>query len=146
MMILDNKEQASVLGLQWMLNSDEFTFVVRTSEMDGKLTKRKMVYGAVVYVRVEQAGKQAENRLAISMVKVAPLKNSTIPRLESVAAKLLSQLVTEVKTAMEWSGCNITDRFNGDTPLDTENSTRFEDLCGKSSGDTSAHEIIPQIH
>lgn len=67
----------------------------------------KMAYGAAVYVRVKQLGEKIESHLVVSKAKVAPLKNVTILRLELVAAELLSQLIVEVKTAMEWSNVSI---------------------------------------
>ncbi|XP_049308602.1 uncharacterized protein LOC125777545 [Bactrocera dorsalis] len=36
-------EKASVLGLKWKINQDQFTFVVKTPELEGVITKRKIL-------------------------------------------------------------------------------------------------------
>lgn len=42
-MIFDSEEQTSVLGLQWLIDSDQFTFVVKTLEIAEIVTKRGML-------------------------------------------------------------------------------------------------------
>lgn len=185
--IFDDKEQASVLGLQWLIGSDQFTFAVKVPEEESRATKRGILscvaqlydpngyiapvtivgriliqniwrlslawdeevpaeiaekwtafwteikhleqfridrwlgtcreakiqlhgfsdasaaaYGAVVYVRVEQANGQIKSALVASRTRVAPLKTVTIPRVELAAAELLGRLLVEIRTAMEW--------------------------------------------
>lgn len=41
MMLMD--EETSILGLKWLTDSDQLTFVVKTIAIEGKLTKRKIV-------------------------------------------------------------------------------------------------------
>lgn len=42
-MMFINHEKASILGLKWLTEEDQFTFVVKTPEVDGQMTKRKIV-------------------------------------------------------------------------------------------------------
>lgn len=58
-------------------------------------------YGACVYIRTRDENGQFYTRLLCSKTRVAPLKGSTIPRLELNGALLLSQLVERVSKA--WS-------------------------------------------
>ncbi|XP_017472652.1 PREDICTED: uncharacterized protein LOC108363714 [Rhagoletis zephyria] len=38
-----DEEKASVLGLRWKVNQDQFTFMVKTPELEGVITKRKIL-------------------------------------------------------------------------------------------------------
>lgn len=42
-MLFPSGEEATILGLKWLMDSDQFTFVVKTPTIDGELTKRKIV-------------------------------------------------------------------------------------------------------
>lgn len=41
--VINEQEKTSVLGLKWLLNSDQFTYEVKCDEIAGKLTKRKIL-------------------------------------------------------------------------------------------------------
>ena len=58
-----------------------------------------MAYAAVVYLRIETS-KGACTRLVMSKTRVAPLAKQTIPRLELLAALILSRLVDRVCVAL----------------------------------------------
>lgn len=179
--------ETSILGLKLLFAKDQFTFEVKTPELDGIITKRKIVsqvaqwydpegfispvivigkriiqdlwkmkldwdevvpkemaefwmefrneigylsnfrldrwlktsnqvkiqligfsdssqiaYGAVLYVRVEHPDGKVECSLLNSKSRVAPLKLTTIPRLELAGAELLSKLFKESRLTMDY--------------------------------------------
>lgn len=73
-------------------------------------------YGAVIYIRAIDAKGNIHVNLLISKSKIAPTQQLTIPRLELMAADLLSKLVKVVQSAMQlenasyylWSDSTIT--------------------------------------
>ncbi len=64
--------------------------------------------GACVYLRIETS-EEITVKLIAAKTKIAPLKGETIPRLELIAAFLLSQLITSVHQAL--SKCLKIDRI-----------------------------------
>ena len=59
----------------------------------------KKAYCAVVYLVCETGGERSV-RLLTSKTRVAPLKETTIPRLELMAARILAKLIDKVKEAL----------------------------------------------
>lgn len=59
----------------------------------------ELAYGAVVYLRVENAGHPVNVNLIASKTRVAPIRTVSIPRLELCAAELLSRMVHRVLNA-----------------------------------------------
>lgn len=185
--IFAGEESSSILGLKWLMESDKFTFTVKSPKMQNKSTKRTIAsqvaqlydpngyispvvitgkiiiqdlwkarigwddkipteieekwiefwrniiqleqfkidrwigilpkavvqlhgfsdsseraLGACIYVRVQKVSGEILCNLLTSKSKVAPVKTVSIPRLELSATELLSRLVNEVKTSMEW--------------------------------------------
>ena len=64
--------------------------------------------GACLYLRVETNQGRTTSHLICSKTKVAPLKTSTVPRLELAGAVLLSDLVARVATILEIPSSQIT--------------------------------------
>lgn len=62
----------------------------------------QIAYGAVLYVRVEHPDGKIECTLLNSKSRVAPLKPITIPRLELAGAELMSKLLKETQTSMDY--------------------------------------------
>ena len=60
-------------------------------------------YGACVYLRVSKPDRSFSSTLVISKVKVAPLKNLTIPRLELMGSLLCARLLVFVRKALKLS-------------------------------------------
>lgn len=58
-------------------------------------------YGAVIYLRHQNEKGQFQTALIVSKSRVAPLKVTTIPRLELCAAKLLSDLIFKISPMFE---------------------------------------------
>ena len=67
--------------------------------MDLETVRPEVAYAAVVYLRIETS-KGACTRLVMSKPRVAPLAKQTIPRLELLAALILSRLVDRVYVAL----------------------------------------------
>lgn len=68
----------------------------RKIELIGFADASKKAYGATIYVRSFD-NEQIHCNLLTSKSRVAPLKEQTIPRLELCAAKLLAELMSEVR-------------------------------------------------
>lgn len=68
--------------------------------LHGFVDASELVYGAVLYARVETET-QVECILIASKSRVAPLKTLTVPRLELCAAQMLSELVETFRRATE---------------------------------------------
>ncbi|XP_066590590.1 uncharacterized protein [Prorops nasuta] len=60
----------------------------------------ELAYGAVVYERLTDEDGQLSVHLVMSKTKVAPIKTTSIPRLELVAAALLVKLLVHVKGSL----------------------------------------------
>lgn len=82
---------------RWLQNTSN-----RQIELIGFADASKKAYGAAIYVRSIEKDRVFCNLLT-SKSRVAPLKEVTIPRLELCAAKLLAELMNEVRTK-----CNLT--------------------------------------
>ena len=61
-------------------------------QLHGFSDASERAYGACIYIRSETANKKYETHLVCSKSRVAPLKSTTLPRLELCAALLLAQL------------------------------------------------------
>ncbi|XP_031339598.1 uncharacterized protein LOC116168083 [Photinus pyralis] len=70
-------------------------------EMHGFSDASAYAYGACVYIKSENAEGDTLVRLVCAKSRVAPLKTQTIPRLELMAALLLSRLVNKVKSSLK---------------------------------------------
>ncbi len=62
-----------------------------------------IAYGAVLYLRTLYDDSSVSVRLVVSKARVAPVKSSTVPRLELMAAHLLSKLVDSVVKGLDLS-------------------------------------------
>lgn len=69
-------------------------------EIHGFADASERAYGAVVYLRVEEAG-EVHVTLLQSKSKVAPLKQISLPRLELCAAAMLSKLVAHLRKVLD---------------------------------------------
>ena len=58
-------------------------------------------YAAVVYLRITYANHAPTSMLVTAKIRVAPLKQLSIPRLELCGATLLSKLLTTVRAALD---------------------------------------------
>lgn len=80
------------------------------------VNQRKRAYGAAIYVRVVDSMNNVHVNLLIAKSKIAPTQPLTIPRLELMAADLLSKILKIVQSSMElekepcffWSDSTIT--------------------------------------
>ncbi|XP_058465271.1 uncharacterized protein LOC131438898 [Malaya genurostris] len=72
-----------------------------TLELHGFSDASKRAYGAVVYIRCITKEGTINVSLVASKSRVAPLKPTTIPRLELCGAKLLAELVLKVISAIK---------------------------------------------
>lgn len=72
-----------------------------TIELHGFSDASERAYGACIYVRTVSNNGEASCNLMCSKSRVAPLKPTTIPRLELCAALLLAQLMNKVTRAIE---------------------------------------------
>ncbi|XP_066592941.1 uncharacterized protein [Prorops nasuta] len=69
-------------------------------ELLGFCDASELAYGAVVYERITASNGQISVHLVMSKTKVAPIKTTSIPRLELVAAALLTKLILHVKRSL----------------------------------------------
>ncbi|XP_066583658.1 uncharacterized protein [Prorops nasuta] len=69
-------------------------------ELIGFCDASELAYGAVVYERLTDEDGQLSVHLVMSKTKVAPIKTTSIPRLELVAAALLVKLLVHVKGSL----------------------------------------------
>jgi len=76
-----------------------------TYELHGFCDASQHAYGACVYIRSNNQSGNAEVKLYTARSRVAPIKTTTIPRLELCGSLLLSELVAEIKD--ELSNINI---------------------------------------
>ncbi|GFX29451.1 integrase catalytic domain-containing protein [Trichonephila clavipes] len=77
-------------------------------ELHGFSDASQSAYGAVVYCKSVTSDRRVLVHLIASKSRVAPTKQTTIPRLELCAAVLLAQLVHRVKQALK---LNVTNTF-----------------------------------
>ena len=73
---------------------------VTSLQIHGFGDSSETAYAAVVYLRIETM-QGISTQLVMSKTRVAPLKRSTIPRLELLAALILARLVVRVKEALQ---------------------------------------------
>lgn len=66
-------------------------------EVHGFCDASSLAYGCAVYVRITKPTGITDSRLVIAKTRVAPLTQTTIPRLELCAASLLSEVIPQVK-------------------------------------------------
>lgn len=72
----------------------------RSFQVHGFSDASQEAYGACIYIRSRNVRGEWSSSLVISRSRVAPIKQSTIPRLELCGAALLSELVSEVLTEL----------------------------------------------
>ncbi|XP_046392228.1 uncharacterized protein LOC124160418 [Ischnura elegans] len=73
-------------------------------EIHGFCDASESAYGACVYVRSIKSDGKFMMRLLCSKSRVAPLKKTTLPRLELCAAVLLAYLIHKVSSSLSFSG------------------------------------------
>lgn len=86
------------------------------TQIHGFCDASQRAYGACVYVRTEDSQQNYHSNLICSKSRVAPLKATSLPRLELSAALLLSRLIDKIKLSLEltdtkiflWSDSTIT--------------------------------------
>ncbi|GFT73160.1 integrase_H2C2 domain-containing protein [Trichonephila clavipes] len=78
-------------------------------ELHGFSDASQSAYGAVVYCKSKTSDRKMLVHLIASKSRVAPTKQTTIPRLELCAAVLLAKLVHRVKQALK---LNVTNTFS----------------------------------
>ncbi|XP_066590626.1 uncharacterized protein [Prorops nasuta] len=76
------------------------SFTTGKRELIGFCDASELAYGAVVYERLTDEDGQLSVHLVMSKTKVAPIKTTSIPRLELVAAALLVKLLVHVKGSL----------------------------------------------
>ncbi|XP_055526885.1 uncharacterized protein LOC129719515 [Wyeomyia smithii] len=101
------------ISAQWMLIKKTLVFTNQVRiprhvltdkagyELHGFADASMATYGACIYIRSVLQDDSAKLQLVCSKSKVAPLEQSTIPRLELCAARLLSHLVPKVIRALK---------------------------------------------
>lgn len=70
-------------------------------ELHGFCDASELGYGAIIYCRIKDSNNKYRITLLASKSRVAPLKITTIPRLELCAANLLSELMATIKPLFE---------------------------------------------
>lgn len=70
-------------------------------QLHGFCDASQSAYAAVVYLRAIDLNNNISVRLITARTKVAPIKKTSLPRLELCGAVLLAQLLVHVKTAMK---------------------------------------------
>ena len=89
-------------------------------------------YGAVSYLRLVNSDRQVHCSLLMSKARVAPLKPTTIPRLELQAAVLASQISQIIKNRVRYSTERVLlDRFPGCPGLPQKHDKKVSCLCDK---------------
>ncbi|XP_066583756.1 uncharacterized protein [Prorops nasuta] len=76
------------------------SLTTRKRELIGFCDASELAYGAVAYERLTDENGHFSVHLVMSKTKVAPIKTTSIPRLELVAAALLVKLLVHVKTSL----------------------------------------------
>ncbi|XP_066582958.1 uncharacterized protein [Prorops nasuta] len=76
------------------------SLTTRKRELIGFCDASELAYGAVAYERLTDENGHFSVHLVMSKTKVAPIKTTSIPRLELVAAALLVKLLDHVKTSL----------------------------------------------
>ena len=74
---------------------------VLSTQLHGFSDASERAYSAVVYIRVECDDGSVQVSLVSSKTKVAPIKRTTIPRLELCGARLLAQLVNHTSSIIK---------------------------------------------
>ena len=74
---------------------------IETFEIHGFGDASKFAYGAAVYLRTVRKSGESSVQLLTAKTRLAPLKGETIPRLELMAALLLSRLVNSTVEALK---------------------------------------------
>ncbi|XP_066598555.1 uncharacterized protein [Prorops nasuta] len=76
------------------------SLTTRKRELTGFCDALELAYGAVAYELLTDENGHFSVHLVMSKIKVAPIKTTSIPRLELVAAALLVKLLVHVKTSL----------------------------------------------
>lgn len=90
---MDQLPQLSQLRIPRKITCSE----AQSCELHGFCDSSETAYGAVIYLRVTDKDGAAHVFLVCSKARVAPLKRTSLPRLELCAAVLLSNLYTHVR-------------------------------------------------
>ena len=85
-------------------------------------------YGAAVYLRTVHEDATVTVTLITSKARVAPLKATTIPRMELIAAYLLAKLISSVSFDLNIPTDSCVDRFHYRTMLVEKDAQLAEDL------------------
>ena len=72
-----------------------------TTQLHGFCDASQYAYGEVVYIRATYSDHDPTCTLVTAKIRVAPLKQLSIPRLELCGATLLAKLITNVRTALD---------------------------------------------
>ncbi|XP_073841382.1 uncharacterized protein [Musca autumnalis] len=98
---VDDFQYIKTLGLKWSPTEDVFTYTY--NNMNDASTK---AYGACIYAVTHESG-EVFSSLLCSKSRVAPLKPTTLPRLELCAALLAAQLLNSVLSLLPVAPKNI---------------------------------------
>ena len=82
-----------------IINRHVLSFETDQIEYHGFCDSSEVAYGASIYVCSKNKNGMREPRLLCAKSRVAPLKNTTLPRLELLGAQLLAQLSQKVSIA-----------------------------------------------
>ncbi|XP_066600009.1 uncharacterized protein [Prorops nasuta] len=85
----------------------------RKRELIGFCDASELAYGAVAYERLTDENGHFSVHLVMSKTKIAPIKTTSIPRLELVAAALLVKFLTFEHTGVDYAGPFIVKLHHG---------------------------------
>ncbi|UYV65695.1 hypothetical protein LAZ67_3005166, partial [Cordylochernes scorpioides] len=99
---IGDNSSVKILGINWNPSTDNFTITVNSlkDELHGFCDASESAYSSVVYMKSRFKSGQVQVTLIAAKTKVAPLKATSIPRLELCAALLLSNLYDSICSSL----------------------------------------------